>query len=78
MESVMGRAKKDLDMIKQMRKNLKKKTINQDKEKIYYLYFEKLFSIEEMEKHFKGKYSYNEIRNIIKDKYIEYYKKEIR
>lgn len=63
-------------IIKQMRDNLKAETIEKDKEKIYYLYFEKLFSIQEMEQHFSGKFTYNELRDIIRQKYKEYYEKE--
>lgn len=72
----MPRTDKDLLIIKQMRDNLKAETIEKDKEKIYYLYFEKLFSIQEMEQHFSGKFTYNELRDIIRQKYKEYYEKE--
>ena len=47
-----------------------------DKEKIYYLYWKKLCSIEEIEQYFKGKYTYREVKSIIKERYKEYYDKE--
>lgn len=47
-----------------------------DKEKIYYLYWKKLCSIEEIENYFKGKYTYNEVRDIIRAKRKEYHDKE--
>lgn len=72
----MGIHKQPLDQVKDLRTSLKKQTKEKDLEKIYYLYFERLFSIEEIEQYFKGKYSYNELRNIIKNYYKEYYKKE--
>lgn len=47
-----------------------------DKDKITYLFFQRLFSIEEIEHYFKGKYTYKEVRNIIRGKRQEYYDKE--
>ena len=43
---------------------------------MYYLYWHRLFSIEEIEYYFKGKYTYNEVRDIIRKKRQEYYDKE--
>ena len=39
-----------------------------DVDKIHYLFFHRIFSIEDIEAYFKGKYSYNEIKKIIKEK----------
>lgn len=47
-----------------------------DKEKICYLFFQRIFSIEKIEHYFKGKYTYNEVRDIIRAKRKEYYDKE--
>lgn len=47
-----------------------------DLDKMYYLYWHRLFSIEEIEYYFKGKYTYNEVRDIIRKKRQEYYDKE--
>lgn len=35
-----------------------------DIEQIYYLYYEKMYSFEEIEKYFKGKYTYREVKKI--------------
>lgn len=43
-----------------------------DNEKMYFLYFKRMFSMEEIEHYFKGKYTYNEVRNIIRTKRREY------
>lgn len=43
-----------------------------DKDKICYLFFQMIFSLEEIERYFKGKYTYNEIRDIIRTKRNEY------
>ena len=48
-----------------------------DRDKIHYLFFQRLFSIEDVEHYFKGKYSYNEIKAIIKERYKDYYRREI-
>lgn len=47
-----------------------------DMDKMYYLYWHRLFSIEEIEHYFKGKYTYNEVRDIIRKKRQEYYDRE--
>ena len=47
-----------------------------DLDKIYYLYWHRLFSIEEIENYFKGKYTYSEVRDIIRKKRQEYYDME--
>ena len=65
-----------LEKVTNFRNSLKEQTKNKDLEKIYYLYFDRLFSMEEIESHFKGKYTYIEIRDIIKNYYKEYYKRE--
>ena len=52
------------------------KSKSKDKDKMYYLYWQKLFSIEDIEHYFKGKYTYNEVREIIRKKRQEYYDKE--
>lgn len=49
---------------------------NKDKDKMYYLFWQRIFSIEEIEHYFKGKYTYNEVRDIIRAKRKEYYEKE--
>lgn len=61
-----------LDSVKNLRSNLKEQTKNADKEKIYYLYFERLFSYEDIERFFKGKYTYKELKSIIKEKYDKF------
>lgn len=65
-----------LEDIKNVRKTLKGQTQNKDIPKIHHMFFERMFSIEEIEHFFKGKYTYNEVRSIIRGKYIEYYEKE--
>ena len=50
--------------------------INKDIDKMYYLFFQRVFSIEEIEHYFKGKYTYNEVRDIIRAKRREYTIKE--
>ena len=72
----MGVHRRVLEETKKLRNNLKNQTKEKDKEKIYYLYFERLFSLEEMEVYFKGKYTYNELRTIVRNYYKEYYEKE--
>ena len=72
----MGVRKKDLEAIKGMRENFKNQTKHQDRDKIYYLYFERLFSIEELQQYFKNKYTYHELRDIVRNMYKEYYEKE--
>ena len=52
------------------------KSKSKDKDKMYYLYWQKLFSIEDIEHYFKGKYTYNEVRDIIRKKRQEYYDME--
>lgn len=47
-----------------------------DKDKICYLFFQRVFSLEEIENYFKGKYTYNEVRDVIRAKRKEYYDKE--
>lgn len=64
-----------------IRKNVKHKdekleNKKKDIDKIHYLFFERVFSIEDIEHHFKGKYSYTEIKAMIRDKYKKYYEKE--
>lgn len=41
---------------------------NKDVDKMIYLFFKKVFSIEDIEKFFNGKYSYNEIKKHIREK----------
>lgn len=36
-----------------------------DKEEIWRLYFGKMYSYEQLEKHFKGKYKYSQLKSII-------------
>ena len=47
-----------------------------DKEKAQYLFFHRLFFIEDIERYFKGKYTYNEIRAMVREKYTKYIDKE--
>ena len=65
-----------LEDIKNWRSSLKIQTKNKDLEKIRFLYFERGLWIEEIEQHFNGKYTYNELKSIIKNTYKEYYDKE--
>ncbi len=56
-----------------VRKNFRKpdetlESQKKDVDKIHYLFFHRIFSIEEIEGYFKGKYTYNEIKKIIKEK----------
>ena len=56
-----------------VRKNFRKpdETLERQKkdvDKIFYLFFQRGFWIEDIENHFKGKYSYNEIKTIIRRK----------
>jgi hypothetical protein len=56
-----------------VRKTIKSKDENLDRkqkdvDKIHYLFFHRIFSIEDIEGYFKGKYTYNEIKKIIKEK----------
>lgn len=72
----MAETKKVKDALKRLRDDLKQQTKESDKEKIRYLYFEKVFSFKELEQFFRGKYSYSELRNIVRDMYKDYYEKE--
>lgn len=49
--------------------------IEKDKKKIWYLYFDKLYSYDELEAAFFGKYSYAELKSVIKEKYDQYWGK---
>lgn len=62
--------------LKEMRNDLKMQTKNNDKEKIRYLFFDKLFSIVELEQYFRYKYTYNELRDIVRQMYKEYFEEE--
>lgn len=62
--------------LKNLRNNLKSQTTENDIPKIKHLFFDKLFSITELEQYFRGKYTYNELRTIIRNCYKEYYEKE--
>lgn len=64
-----------------IRKNVRTKdetleSHQKDVDKIHYLFFHRVFSIEDIEHYFKGKYSYAEIKAMIRDKYKKYYEKE--
>ena len=72
----MGVHRRVVEEAKKLRNDLKNQIKEKDKEKIYYLYFERLFSFSEMEDYFRGKYTYNELRDIIKNYYKNYYKGE--
>ena len=72
----MGVHRRVIEEAKKLRNDLKNQTKEKDKEKIYYLYFEKLLSFSGMEEYFRGKYTYNELRDIIKNYYKNYYKGE--
>lgn len=57
-----------------MRKHVTKDVVElcdnqQDKDKICYLFFHRLFSIADVESYFKGKYTYRQIKDIINEKY---------
>lgn len=43
-----------------------------DKEKILNLFFQRIWSIEVIENHFKGKYTYKEVKAVIKERYNNY------
>jgi hypothetical protein len=43
-----------------------------DVDKIHYLFFQRVFSIQDIETFFKGKYTYNEIKAIIREKYKKF------
>lgn len=43
-----------------------------DKKEIYDLYFNRCYSYEELEKHFKGKYTYTQLKTIIMERYRKY------
>ena len=43
-----------------------------EKEIIWNLYFNKLYSYAELEKHFKGKYTYSQLKSIIIERYKMY------
>lgn len=47
-----------------------------DIDKVHYLFFQRVFSIEDIEHYFKGKYTYNDIKRMVKFKYQDYYSKE--
>lgn len=73
----MGVHKKaPLEEVKDLRKSLKDQTKDKDIDKIHRLFFDRLFSIEEIVHFFRDKYTYNEIRGIIREKYQKYYEKE--
>ncbi len=55
-----------------MRESLKTQTRDADKEKIRYLYFDRVLSYENIEKAFNGKYTYQELKSIIKEFYKKY------
>lgn len=65
-----------LEDVKKLRNSLKEQTKDKDVQKIHHLFFERLFSIEEIQQYFKDKYTYNEVRNIVRGRYKEYYDKE--
>ena len=68
----MDRHKKDILKLKEMRESLKTQTRDADKEKIRYLYFDRVLSYENIEKAFNGKYTYQELKSIIKEFYKKY------
>lgn len=72
----MAETKKVQLALKDLRNNLKEQTKGSDKKTINYLFFEKLFSIAELEQYFRGKYTYNELRDIVRQLYKEYFKEE--
>lgn len=39
------------------------------KEEIWFLFFEKLYYVDDIIEHFKNKYTYNEIKSVINEKY---------
>lgn len=43
-----------------------------DKEKIYFLYFERLYSYDEIIKVFHNKYTHSQLRSIILERYKKY------
>lgn len=43
-----------------------------DRKEILDLFFNKMRTIEMIENHFKGKYSYREIKNVTRERIIEY------
>lgn len=45
---------------------------NEDKKKVWELYFKHFYSYEQIEMYFKGKYSYNEIKFIVNERYKMY------
>ena len=49
----MGVHRRVVEETKKLRNDLKNQTKEKDKEKIYYLYFERLFSFTEMEEYFR-------------------------
>ena len=65
-----------LEDIEVLQKTLKLQTKEEDIKTISYFYFDRGFWIEEIENFFGGKYTYNEIKSIIRGEYIAYYKKE--
>lgn len=72
----MTESKRVQEALRLLRNDLKKQTKESDKEKIEYLFFEKIFTIAELEQYFRGKYSYNELRTIVRQMYKDYYEKE--
>lgn len=68
--------KKVSEALGMLRHDLKRQTKEKDKENIKFFYFEKLFSISELEQYFRGKYSYNELRTIVRQMYKDYYEQE--
>lgn len=56
-----------------IRKNFRKpdqilESQKKDENKIFYMFFQRGFWIEDIEHYFEGKYSYKEIKNIIRSK----------
>lgn len=44
----------------------------EEKTKIWNLYFYKMYSYADLEKHFKGKYTYSQLKSIIIERYKMY------
>lgn len=73
----MGANKKlPLDYIKKLKQTHKSHTKEKDLETIKYLYYDRMMSLQEIQTHFKTKYTYNEIKDIVRGTYIDYYEKE--
>lgn len=47
-----------------------------DKDKILYLFFQRVWSLEKIEEYFKGKYKYSDIRKVTKDKFKASWEKQ--